>query len=251
MTDIQHLIQELEGGEIPRHVAIIMDGNGRWAQRRGLPRTEGHRQGVEAVRKVVRTAGNLGIDYLTLYTFSSENWSRPKDEIAEIFKLLRFFIRRDLAELHKNNVCLKVIGKRNNVPADILNLLDEATNLTQHNTGQKLIIAFNYGSRDEIEDAVQRIARAVEAGEIKSEDVCADTISNSIYTAGIPDPDILIRTSGEVRLSNFLLWQMAYTEMVFVDTLWPDFTPSEFVEALKTYQQRNRRYGGIVMETGS
>jgi len=236
---------------IPRHVAIIMDGNGRWAQKRGLPRTAGHKQGVETVRDVVRAAGELGIEYLTLYSFSSENWSRPEVEIKELFSLLRMFIRRDLADLHKNNIVIKIIGKRDRVPDDVISLLNEAETLTANNSGQTLVIAFNYGARDEITDAVKEIAQRVVGGEIKIDDITSDVVANSLNTAGIPDPDLLIRTSGEVRVSNFLLWQLAYSEMVFVDCLWPDFSKSDLISAIEDYQGRIRKYGGLVMETGS
>ncbi len=238
-------------GEIPRHLAIIMDGNGRWAQKRGMPRTLGHKQGVEAVREAVKAARDLGVEYLTLYSFSSENWSRPEAEITELFSLLRMFIRRDLADLHKNNVCVKVIGRKEGVPEDIINLLDEAQNLTKENSAQTLIIAFNYGGRDEITDAVKRIAGDVVSGKINLEDITDVTVSNNMDTAGIPDPDLLIRTSGEIRLSNFLLWQIAYSEMVFLDCLWPDFSREDLEEAIKTYQSRTRKFGGLVMDTGS
>lgn len=238
-------------GKIPRHLAIIMDGNGRWAQKRGLPRTVGHKQGVEAVREAVKSARNMGIQYLTLYSFSSENWSRPEAEITELFGLLRMFIRRDLADLHKNNVCVKVIGRKKGVPEDILNLLDEAQNLTCDNTAQTLVIAFNYGSRDEITDAVKQIATDVSSGKLKIDDISDETITNAMDTAGIPDPDLLIRTSGEIRLSNFLLWQIAYSELVFLECLWPDFTKKDLEAAIRIYQSRTRKFGGLVMETGS
>lgn len=251
MMDVDAQQTELMNGEIPRHLAIIMDGNGRWAQKRGLPRTLGHKQGVEAVREAVKAARDIGIEYLTLYSFSSENWNRPEAEITELFGLLRMFIRRDLADLHKNNVRVKVIGRKEGVPDDILKLLDEAQNLTRDNTAQKLVIAFNYGSRDEIIDATRKIAQDVAAGVLKAEDISDEVVSNAMDTAGIPDPDLLIRTSGEIRLSNFLLWQIAYSELVFLDCLWPDFSKTDLENAIKTYQSRSRRFGGLVMETGS
>ncbi len=240
-----------EAAEAPRHVAIIMDGNGRWAQQRGLPRTAGHRQGVEAVRKAVRFAGEIGIEYLTLYSFSSENWSRPKTEIAELFSLLRYFIRRDLAELHESNVKIHIIGMREGVPEDLLILLDEARTLTENNTGQKLVIAFNYGARSEIVTAVQKVAEKVELGLLKHDEITDEMVSSALETAGIPDPDLMIRTSGEQRISNFLLWQLAYSELVFVECLWPDFNEVEFASALDEYGRRARRFGGLVRETGS
>lgn len=238
-------------GKIPKHLAIIMDGNGRWAEKRGLPRTLGHKQGVEAVRVAVKAARDLGIEYLTLYSFSSENWNRSSEEISELFSLLRMFIRRDLADLHKNNVRIKVIGRQNKVPSDIIALLDEAQNLTNNNNGQTLIIAFNYGGRNEITDAVKNIAHQVASGKLHPDLIDSDMVAAALDTAGIPDPDLLIRTSGEIRLSNFLLWQLAYSELVFIDCLWPDFSKSDLEDAIKIYQGRNRRYGGLVMETGS
>ncbi|MEM7215898.1 MAG: isoprenyl transferase [Pseudomonadota bacterium] len=240
-----------EFDEVPRHVAIIMDGNGRWAQQRGLPRTAGHRQGVESVRNAVRIAGDIGIEYLTLFSFSSENWNRPDEEISELFSLLRYFIRRDLAELHENNVRIRIIGQRQGVPEDILVLLDEAQTLTQANSGQKLVIAFNYGSRSEIISGVKSIAERVAEGSLAPEDINEELFANSLETSDIPDPDLLIRTSGEIRLSNFLLWQVAYTEFVFVDCLWPDFSEADLHSAIETYNQRTRKYGGLVRETGS
>lgn len=251
MSAASHQPSNITNGDIPRHLAIIMDGNGRWAQKRGLPRTMGHKQGVEAVRETVKAARDIGIEYLTLYSFSSENWNRPEAEITELFGLLRMFIRRDLADLHKNNVCVKVIGRKEGVPDDILNLLDEAQNLTKDNTAQTLVIAFNYGGRDEITDAVKRIAKEVSAGNMSIEDIGESVISNTMDTAGIPDPDLLIRTSGEIRLSNFLLWQIAYSELVFMDCLWPDFSRDDLESAIATYQGRTRKFGGLVMETGS
>ncbi|MEM7067390.1 MAG: isoprenyl transferase [Pseudomonadota bacterium] len=236
---------------IPRHVAIIMDGNGRWAQNRGLPRTAGHRQGVEAVRNCVKAAGDLGVEYLTLYSFSSENWSRPPAEITELFSLLRYFVRRDLAELHENNVRIKVIGKREGVPDDILILLDDAQTLTAKNTAQTLVIAFNYGARCEIVSAARTLAQRVADGEMSVEDIDDQKISQALYTSDIPDPDLLIRTSGEIRLSNFLLWQVAYSEFVFIDCLWPDFGKADLETALQEFSRRTRKFGGLSRETGS
>lgn len=230
---------------MPRHVAIIMDGNGRWAEARGLPRTKGHRKGVEAVKKVATAARDMGIEYLTLFSFSSENWSRPRAEIDELFSLLRMFIRRDLAELHQNNVRVVVIGSRHGVPDHVLKLLNEAQQLTSGNTGQTLVIAFNYGAHDEIARAVSKIAQAACNGEIKVDEISSDMISAHLDTKGIPDPDVIIRTSGEKRLSNFLLWQAAYSEFVFVESLWPDFDEQQFKLAICEYQNRTRRFGGI------
>jgi undecaprenyl diphosphate synthase len=230
---------------IPEHVAIIMDGNGRWANKRGMPRTVGHSKGVEAVRETVRAAGEAGVRYLTLFAFSSENWSRPETEINDLLGLLRKFIRRDLAELHRENVCIRVIGERENLRGDILPLLLEAEETTRLNTGLTLVIAFNYGSRNEIARAVAKLARDVEAGVLKAADIDAAAIGDRLDTAGIPDPDLIIRTSGEERLSNFLLWQAAYSELVFLPEYWPDFGRELFYEALKIYASRDRRFGGL------
>jgi len=229
---------------VARHVAIIMDGNGRWAAERGLPRIEGHRQGVETVRQVVETAAELGITHLTLFSFSSENWSRPKQEIYDLFGLLRRFVRRDLAELHKNNVKIRVIGSRVGLEDDILRMLDDAVALTKDNTALNLTIAFNYGARDEIARATKRIAEDVKAGRIAPEEITQDRFAAYLDAADLPDPDLLIRTSGELRLSNFLLWQLAYAEFVFVDAYWPDFTKEVFESAIAEYQRRSRRFGG-------
>jgi undecaprenyl diphosphate synthase len=226
------------------HVAIIMDGNGRWAAERGLPRVEGHRQGVETVRRIVEASMELGITHLTLFSFSSENWSRPEQEIYDLFGLLRRFIRRDLAELHKNGVKIRVVGSRIGLEDDILRMLDDAVELTKDNTALNLTIAFNYGGRDEIARAAQRIAEDAKDGILAPEDVTQDRFASYLDTAGLPDPDLLIRTSGELRLSNFLLWQLAYAEFVFVDVYWPDFTKELFEAAISEYQRRNRRFGG-------
>jgi undecaprenyl diphosphate synthase len=227
-----------------RHVAIIMDGNGRWAADRGLPRVEGHRQGVESVRRTVEAAGELGISYLTLFSFSSENWSRPRQEINDLFGLLRRFIRRDLADLHKNGVKIRVIGTREGLDADLLRLIDDALELTKDNTALNLTIAFNYGARDEIARAARRIAEDAAKGAIAPEEVTQERFATYLDTADLPEPDLLIRTSGEQRLSNFLLWQLAYSEFVFVDVYWPDFTREMFEAAIAEYQRRQRRFGG-------
>ena len=229
---------------VAHHVAIIMDGNGRWAAERGLARVEGHRQGVESVRRVVEAAMELGITHLTLFSFSSENWSRPKQEINDLFGLLRRFVRRDLAELHKNGVRVRVIGARSGLDNDIVRILDDAVELTKDNTALNLTIAFNYGGRDEIARAAQRIAEDARSGRIAPEEVSEARFADYLDTAALPDPDLLIRTSGELRLSNFLLWQLAYAEFVFVDVYWPDFTKEIFEAAIAEYQQRSRRFGG-------
>jgi undecaprenyl diphosphate synthase len=232
-------------GELPRHVAIIMDGNGRWATARNLPRFEGHRRGVEALRRAVRIAGDVGIEMLTVYAFSSENWKRPKSEIAELMGLLKLFVRRDLAELHRNNVRVRAIGEREQLAPDLRGLIEEAENLTRDNTALTLVIAFNYGARDELTRSVQAIARAVKAGVIDAAAITERLIGRYLDTADMPDPDLIIRTSGEQRLSNFLLWQAAYAEFVFLPVLWPDFDRQHFAEALDVYASRTRRFGGV------
>lgn len=234
-----------EPARAPRHVGIIMDGNGRWAAARGLPRFEGHRRGVESVRRAVRTALDLGIGYLTVYSFSTENWTRPPQEVAFLLGLLKRFIRNDLADLHANGVRVRIIGSRAGIDPDIVALIDEAEELTRDNTRLTLAVAFNYGSRQEIANAMQRIARRIAAGELAIESIGPETISAHLDTAGIPDPDLVIRTSGEQRLSNFLMWQSAYAEFVFVPQHWPDFDRDIFVDALTTYARRERRFGGL------
>jgi undecaprenyl diphosphate synthase len=228
-----------------RHVAIIMDGNGRWAAARGLPRIEGHRQGVESVRRTVKAALELGITHLTLFSFSSENWSRPQQEISDLFGLLRRFIRRDLADLHKHGVKIRLIGARDGLDADVLRMIDDAVALTKDNTALNLTIAFNYGARDEIARAARRLAEDVADGKVTADEVTAERFGSYLDTAGLPDPDLLIRTSGELRLSNFLLWQLAYSEFVFIDTYWPDFSRETLEAAIAEYQRRSRRFGGL------
>jgi undecaprenyl diphosphate synthase len=230
---------------VPEHVAIIMDGNGRWASARGLPRVMGHRKGVEAVRETVRVAGDIGVKYLTLFAFSSENWRRPETEVTDLLGLLKAFIRRDLSELHRQNVRIRVIGERHNLRSDILPLLVEAEETTRHNTALTLVIAFNYGSRDEIARAIVSLAKDVEAGRLRPQDITPALIDGRLDTAGIPDPDLIIRTSGEERLSNFLLWQAAYSEFLFMPEYWPDFSRELFLSALQRYGARDRRFGAL------
>ncbi|MGH6924255.1 MAG: isoprenyl transferase [Propylenella sp.] len=233
-------------GALPRHIGIIMDGNGRWAHAHGLPRGEGHRRGVEALRRTVRYAANRGIGFLTLFSFSSENWSRPDEEIEGLFNLVRIFIRNDLAELHRNGVRVRVIGERRTLPADIRGLIEEAEALTLANRGLQLIVAFNYGARDEIVRAARRLAGRVASGQLAPEAIDQAAFEEALDTLGIPDPDLIIRTSGEQRISNFLLWQAAYAEFIFLPVLWPDFGDEEFEEALNEFASRERRYGGVV-----
>jgi undecaprenyl diphosphate synthase len=230
---------------VPRHVAIIMDGNGRWAKSRGLPRFEGHRRGVEAVRRTVEAAGDLGIEALTIYSFSSENWSRPAAEIADLMGLMKRFIRNDLATLHAKNVRIRIIGERHPHDGEVSALLDEAEQVTQANTGLTLAVAFNYGSRSEITRAAQRLAAEVEAGRLSAADITTDRLAQELDTVGLPPLDLVIRTSGEQRLSNFLLWQAAYAELVFTPVLWPDFDRGVLEQALAEYRRRDRRFGGI------
>ncbi len=229
----------------PRHVAIIMDGNGRWARERGLPRTLGHRQGVEAVRRAVRAAMELKITYLTIFSFSSENWKRPVDEVDDLMGLMKRFIRRDLAELHEAGVCIRIIGERQQVDSELMSLIDEAVELTRGNDRLTLVIAFNYGSRGEIAKAARKLAEQVAAGELDPSAITVELIANALDTSGIPDPDLLIRTSGEMRLSNFLLWQTAYSEFVFLDCYWPDFDKAAFEGAIREFRSRERRFGGL------
>jgi len=235
----------------PRHVAIIMDGNGRWAAARGYPRGEGHRRGVEAVKRAVRAAIELGIPTLTIFSFSSENWSRPRSEIDDLMGLMKRFIRRDLAELNAQSVRIRVIGSTEKVDPELLGLIEEAKRTTTANTRLDLVIAFNYGSRAEIAATARRLAERVATGDMQVSDITVETFEGALDTAGIPDPDLLIRTSGELRLSNFLLWQCAYTELVFLDIYWPEFTHEHLEQAIRTYHRRHRRFGGLAGEEAS
>ena len=240
-----------DGFESPRHVAIIMDGNGRWAAARGLPRVEGHRRGVEALRKTVRAANELGISILTIFSFSSENWSRPPSEIRDLLGLLRRFIRNDLVDLHKNNIRVRVIGERDDLDPDIRRLLQEAEDLTRGNDGFTLVVAFNYGARQEIARAARRLVTEVAEGRLAASAITPELLSRHLDAPDIPDPDVIIRTSGEQRLSNFLLWQSAYSELVFVPINWPDFDRAALEGAIAEYRRRERRFGGLIAQTGS
>ena len=244
-----HALNEAGGG-MPAHVAIIMDGNGRWAAQRGLPRFEGHRRGVEAIRRAVRTAGDLGIRYLTVYSFSAENWRRPAQEVSDLMGLLRRFVRHDLAELHANNIRVRIIGEREGLASDIRLLLEESEQLTRSNTGLTLVIAFNYGGRQEIVNAVRRLAEKVREGVLDPSAIDMETLGAALDTRDIPDPDLVIRTSGEQRVSNFLTWQTAYSEFVFLPDFWPDFDDSTFRAAIAEYGRRERRFGGLSARAG-
>lgn len=235
----------------PRHVAIIMDGNGRWAHQRGLPRIEGHRRGAEALRRIVRHAGQLGLEYLTLFAFSSENWSRPAGEVSDLLGLLERFVRSDLEVLRAAGVRVHVIGAREGLPPRIATLLDDAERITGGNDKLRLVIAFNYGGRDEIVRAARALASEVQAGRMDPRDIDGQAFASRLDTAPFPDPDLIIRTSGEMRLSNFLLWQAAYSELVFVPTFWPDFGEADFEAAIATYGARERRFGGIPATAGA
>lgn len=237
------MIPELKN--IPRHVAVIMDGNGRWAKERGLPRIEGHRQGVESVREVVRTAGEIGIEYLTLYAFSAENWSRPRHEVAALMRLLEKYLRDEIDELNENNVCLEAIGCLKDLPERVQKQLQKTRQATAQNRGLALILALSYGSRREITDAVREIARLIKEEKVSVSDINETLIANHLYTRDVPDPDLLVRTSGEMRISNFLLWQISYAELVVSPALWPDFRKEQFLDAIREYGKRNRRFGGI------
>ena len=233
----------LSGGDIPKHIAIIMDGNGRWATSHNLPRLAGHREGINSVREIVRICGEIGIEYLTLYTFSSENWNRPVKEVSSIMKLLFSTIKKEVQNLHKNNVRLLTIGKLDDLPQKSYLEILEGINKTKDNTGLNLILALSYGSRQELLRAVRRIVDRSKIDKIKIDEINEDMISKELYTSEIPDPDLLIRTGGENRISNFLLWQSAYTEFYMVDVFWPDFREKELINSIEDYQARQRRFG--------
>jgi undecaprenyl diphosphate synthase len=232
-------------GKVPRHVAVIMDGNGRWAKERGLPRTEGHRQGADAVQRTVEACGEFGVEFLTLYAFSSENWKRPKSEVDALMKLLELFLKRKLKELVKHNVRFQAIGRLTNLPARCQQALHEAISTTAENSGLTLILALSYGAREEIVDGVKSVVRHVTEGHLDPAMITPEIFSKHLYTRYWPDPDLLIRTSGEMRLSNFLLWQISYSEIWVTPKLWPDFGREDLIEAFHDYQKRHRRFGGV------
>jgi undecaprenyl diphosphate synthase len=230
---------------LPKHVAVIMDGNGRWAKSRHLPRIEGHRQGAESARIIIRTAGELGINYLTLYAFSAENWNRPKDEVEALMKYLIHYLKTETPELNKNNVRLEVIGQIYRLPENVQEHLAKSIQTLSKNNGLTLVMALSYGSRIEIVEAVRGIAEKVKRGKLDPADITEQVFAQHLYTRNLPDPDLLIRTSGEMRVSNFLLWQISYAELVITPTLWPDFRKPQFFAALEEYARRHRRFGGV------
>jgi undecaprenyl diphosphate synthase len=244
------LLQQVDSRRIPGHVAIIMDGNGRWAQRRHLPRVAGHRAGVAAAREIIETCARLKIGALTLYAFSQENWRRPRTEIDFLMRLLRQYLRKELPVIHRNNIRLIVIGRSAQLPEAVNRDIEKAMALTAANTGMKLVVALNYGARGELVDAFNRILDSVRHNGIAEFRIDEKTVSENLYTAGLPDPDLLIRTSGEMRVSNFLLWQIAYAEIYVTDTLWPDFKRARLLEAIVDFQRRERRFGGIAPGNG-
>ncbi len=230
----------------PQHIAIIMDGNGRWAQKRGLPRSAGHKAGAEATEAVIRAAGEMGVQYLTLFGFSTENWQRPAEEVSHLMGLLRYYLKSKTAELHKNNVKLTVIGDRSRLDKDILIMIENAENLTSQNDAIHVQIALSYSGHWDITQAVKTLGKKIETGEMTADQVTSPLIADHLSTCGIPDPDLLIRTSGEERISNFMLWQCAYAEFFFSPTYWPDFSKDDLEQAVMTYQKRNRRFGANV-----
>ncbi len=245
ISDEEYLLQQIDPAKLPAHVAIIMDGNGRWAGKRSLPRAAGHREGAESVRTIVETAARLGLKHLTLYAFSTENWKRPKLEVRALMDLLVEFIRKETATLRKNNIKFQMLGRSEGMHISVLEQIRKAELSTFQNTGLQLNIAINYSGRAEIMDAFQQIAKDVVAGRILPDEIDDALISSKLYTKEIPDPDLLIRTSGEMRVSNFLLWQIAYSEIYVTETLWPDFREKDFYQAMIEYQKRDRRFGGV------
>jgi undecaprenyl diphosphate synthase len=239
-----HLSAEAKAN-VPQHVAIIMDGNGRWARQRHLPRVEGHRQGAESARIIIRTAGEIGIKYLTLYAFSAENWNRPKDEVDTLMKYLVQYLKRETPELNESNVRLEAIGQIHRLPENVQEQLRKSMATLAKNNGLTLVLALSYGGRTEIVDAARAIAKKAKAGELDPEDVTEKVLAQHLYTRNMPDPDLLVRTSGEMRVSNFLLWQISYAEFVVTPTLWPDFRKPQFFEAIEEYVRRHRRFGGL------
>ena len=241
-------MSDIDPEKLPKHVAIIMDGNGRWAKKRALSRIRGHENGIDSVGEIVRTSREIGISYLTLYAFSEENWKRPKHEVDALMSLLKRFLKRELDEMLKNGICFQTIGRTAKLPEDVQRLLSETSDTTSQNKDMVLTLALSYGGRQEILDAVRKISQRIGSKELRSDEITQQTISDSLYTAGIPDPDLLIRTSGEYRVSNFLLWQIAYAEIYITPTLWPDFRKEEYLSAIEAFQKRERRFGASEAE---
>lgn len=244
-------LPNLDSTRIPRHIAIIMDGNGRWARQRGLPRVEGHRRGERSVRNIVEFCGELGVEHLTLYTFSAENWRRSQEEVGALMRLIEIVARKEIWELHKKGVRLRVLGRLHELPASLQEELERDVQLTRENTGLNLNLAINYGGRAEIVDAARTLAERVAQGRLQPEDITEELLSRALYNPEMPDPDLLIRTGGEMRLSNYLLWQVAYSEMWMTQTLWPDFGKPELLEAIRSFQSRERRFGGVLEPAGA
>ena len=240
-----HTAGEVDRSRLPRHIAVIMDGNGRWAKKRGLPRSMGHKEGCVTVEKTVEIAARMGIEYLTVYGFSTENWKRSAEEVGALMQLFRFYAKRLLAMAEKNNIRVRMIGERSRFAPDIVGAINVLEEKTKKNTGMTFVIAVNYGSRDEITRAVRKIMTDVENGKIAPEDMTEKVFASYLDTAGIPDPDLMIRTSGELRLSNYLLWQLAYSELYVTECLWPDFNKEELLNAIRQYNKRERRFGGV------
>ncbi len=243
-TDAE-LLKRVESVQVPKHIAIIMDGNGRWAQRQGKPRVFGHNAGMQSLKEIVRACSDLGVKYLTVYAFSTENWKRPEDEVSGIFKIMVLYIQKELKELHEKNVRINVIGDWSKIPSDAGESMTSALDMTKENTGLVFNIALNYGGRREIIDAVQRLYQDMNNKEQNAEEIDEVLFSKYMSTSGMPDPDIIIRTGGEMRLSNFLLWQCAYSEFIFTDVYWPDFTKRELLKSIDEFNSRHRRYGGL------
>lgn len=239
------LLDQIDKNNVPAHIAIIMDGNGRWAKKKNLPRTMGHRAGVETIRQIVKASSNIGVKYLTLYAFSTENWRRPSEEVSTLMSLLVEYLKKEVNELHKNNVIVNYIGDITRLPEICQRELIQSQDKTKNNTGLTLNLALNYGGRDEIRNAVIHIAKDIKNGSLDIKDINDSVISNYLYTKGMPDPDLVIRPSGEYRISNFLLWQIAYSELWFSNIYWPDFKPNDLYMAIYDYQKRDRRYGGV------
>ncbi len=230
---------------IPVHMGVTMDGNGRWANQRGRPRTDGHREGIKALKRLVEYAIRYGVPYLTVFSFSSENWRRPKEEVDFIFKLMKRFVETDLQDLHHNNVRVRIFGEREGLGSDLRAIIERVESVTVHNTGLNLNVAFNYGGKAEIAAAARKLAREVVAGRMKAEEITEEALTRALYTNDMPEPDLMLRTGGEQRFSNFLIWQAAYAELVFLDSYWPDFGESDFLQALEQFTARERRFGGI------